>query len=343
MKILFCGYRNPNFITVTEYSERALAAAGAEVRFFNDRGFALPGRLRESVPLLGRLDLAALNRRLVRAAAAYRPDVVLACGGTRVLPSALRGLRDMGIATVLWTIDPPQLDSPALLAAAPFYDRIFCGGTEAVELFEQAGIKGAEFLPFACDPAVHRPLPAGEAAAAACDICFMGSVHPELYPGRVKLLESISDLDLKVWGPGTGNIPASSPLFKRVAGGQVPPDLWRGIYASARIVLCMHFSDPRGKYPCYQASPRVYEAMACGAFLLCDAQKDVLSLFREGEHLAVFRGAGDLREKINYYLAAPAERAAIAAAGRAEVLAKHTYLHRMKALLGSVRRYEERA
>lgn len=339
MKILFSGYRNPDFITITEYSERAFAAVGAEVLFFNDRAFLLPGRLRERIPMLGRLDLEVLNRRLLRAAAEARPDVVFACGGTRLLPSTLAVLKNMRIKTVLWTIDPPQQDSDALLAAAPFYDHVFCGGTEAVELFDRGGIKGQMWLPFACDPGIHKRMIQStvDDGDFACDICFVGSVHPGLYPGRIKMLESISDMNLKVWGPGTETIPAASPLKKCVAGGKTPAETWMRVYSSAKITLCMHYSDPAGKYPCYQASPRVYEAMACGAFLLCDAQRDVLSLFKDGEHLAIFNGAAELREKIIHYLARPAEMAAIAAAGRQEVLSKHTYRHRMETVIRSLR------
>lgn len=335
MKILFAGYRNPHFITVTEYAEKAFAAAGAEVRFFSDRKYILPGRLRQMSSFLEDLELRALNRRLLREAAREKPDMFFACGGIRILPSTLLALKNVGIKTALWSIDPPREDFEQLVKAAPHYDHIFCGGSEAMELFRRVGINNALWLPFACDPGIHKrkELTGAEAGAFGCDLCFVGSVHPGLYPVRVKLLESISDMDLKVWGPGVETIPDSSPLKKRVAGAQVPPESWLRIYSSAKIALCMHYSDPGGKYPCYQASPRVFEVMACGAFLLCDAQKDVTSLFEDGKHLVLFHNAEELREKAAYYLANPEKREAIARAGRAEVLGRHTYLDRIKAVL----------
>jgi spore maturation protein CgeB len=96
-------------------------------------------------------------------------------------------------------------------------------------------------------------------------------------------------------------------------------------------VLVIRYPD--GHYPVHQASPRVFEALACGAFVLTDQQKDVLALFREGEHLVAFSDAADLDRKIEYYLAHPGERQRIAAAGRAEVLRRHTYTHRIARLL----------
>lgn len=339
MKILFFGYRNPDFITVTEYSERAFKAAGAEVDFFCDRSFYTPGTIRRAIPPLDNFELRLLNRRLLAEAAKVKPDAFLACGGTRVLPATLTALREMGITTVLWTTDAFSEVSLPLLSTAPMYDRIFCGGTEAIEVFTQAGIGGAKWLPFACDPEIHgKPVSStAEDGSLACDLCFVGSVHPALYPDRVKLLESISDFNLKVWGPGAETIPETSPLRKRVSGGKLRPELWLRAYSSAKIVLCMHYADPAGKYPCYQASPRVYEALACGAFLLCDAQKDVLSLFEDGRHLAIFRDAAELRKKIEYYLANSEEREAIAREGRNEVLKKHTYLDRVRVVLESLK------
>lgn len=344
MRILFAGYHNPHFITVTEYAEQAFAAAGADVRFFSDREFFIPGRIRQSSPLLEGLELRALNGRLLRKAEKEKPDIFFACGGLRILPFALSSLQGRGIKTILWTIDAPKGDFEPLLKAAPNYDHIFCGGSEAVELFRGAGINKAVWLPFACDPEVHkkRELSELEKRELGCDVCFVGSVHKQIYPWRLKILESVSDADLKVWGPGTEHLPAASPLRKKIMGGHTPPELWTKIYSAAKIVLCLHYSSNDGnQYPCYQASPRVYEAMACGAFLMCDAQKDILSLFEDGRHLVIFKDAEDLRKKIAYYLANPEKRETIARAGRDEVLKKHTYLDRMKVILESVRQYEK--
>ena len=79
--------------------------------------------------------------------------------------------------------------------------------------------------------------------------------------------------------------------------------------------------------------------MACGGFLMCDAQKDVLSLFDDGKHLVVFRDAGELREKITHYLANAEKRKTIARTGREEVISKHTYRNRMEEVMRTVRKH----
>ncbi len=106
------------------------------------------------------------------------------------------------------------------------------------------------------------------------------------------------------------------------------------IYSSAKMAVVIHYQD--GRTPCYQASPKVYEMLACRCFLLSDSQPDVLSLFKDGEHLAVFRDIAELREKIRYYLENVKEREKIASEGCIEVARKHTYAHRIKEMLSIV-------
>lgn len=337
MKILYSSCTNPDFPTITDYTADAIRKAGHDVRYFDDRCYLLPGRVRARVRSLQRWDLERINRRLIAAADEYRPYACLVAGGTRILPGTVRRLRERGIATVLWTIDAPA-DFANILSCAPLYDHLFCGGTEALDIFSKAGIRHAQWLPFACDPDIHsrRPLTAEEKEAYDCDIAFVGTLDPAIYPRRIALLEALSEFKLAVWGPGAGLIPSGSPLKKCVRGERMTHHAWTGIYSTAKIVLCMHFRDPRGVVPCYQASPRVYEAMACGAFLMVDDQKDVASLFRDGEHMVSFRNTDELRKKVIYYLDHRDERNRIAENGRKEVYGKHTYVHRIRKIISTI-------
>lgn len=114
------------------------------------------------------------------------------------------------------------------------------------------------------------------------------------------------------------------------------PKEWAKIFSASKIVFHSHYRDPSGKVPCYQASPRVYEALACGAFLVVDRQRDVLRFFTPGEDLAVFDDVKALRELVTYYLNHPKEASKIAKQGRKKVLAHHTYRHRVKQILDIV-------
>ena len=114
------------------------------------------------------------------------------------------------------------------------------------------------------------------------------------------------------------------------------PVEWIKIFTASKILFHSHYREPIGMMPHYQANPRVFEALACGILLVIEKQKDVLSLFEAGKHLVVFEDVEDLSAKVLYYLNNEDERKRIAENGRREVLEKHTYRHRVKAILDIV-------
>ena len=250
------------------------------------------------------------------------------------MPKTIDTIKSRGIKTALWTIDAPKEFEPVRKAAA-HYDFIFTGGSEAYDILKDVGVKNLYFLPFACDPDIHKPqrLTEEEKKLYGCDIAFVGTLDPDVYPFRTRILEAISDFDIGVWGPGTEKIPITSPLRQKIRGKEISPEVWIKIYSQAKIVLCLHYKDPQGKIPCHQASPRVYEAMACGAFLMVDDQRDVRKLFENRKELVVFKNITELKRLLSYYLKRPEERRSIAAMGRTKVLKRHTYHHRVKDLL----------
>ena len=333
MKILFSGYHNPYFFTITEYMERAIESLGHELFVFDDRQHIIPGRIRARIEWLNKFDLNHINREMVSLALKTKPDIAIITGGHRITASTIRTLKNNGICTVLWTIDAP-LNFQPIIDVAPFYDHIFCQGTEAIELLDQEGIQGAQWLPMACDPNEHRPveLSAEEKKHYGNDVVFVGSY----YSNRVELFENLSDFDFGIWGPGWEKLEVKSKLRRCIKGSHTPPSEWLKIYSASKIILVTHYQDPEERFPVYQASPRVFEAMACGAFVILDNQRDVFSLFKDGEHLIRFDNPGEVAKKIKYYLDHSEERERIALQGREEVLKNHTYEHRIEKLLSVV-------
>lgn len=334
IKVLFSSNINPNFKTFTEYIEDAFKANGCDTLFFENRDFVIPGRIRDKIKILHKVDLKLCNNKLLRVANTYKPDFFLEAGGWNILPSTLDSLKKKHIKTILWTNDPP-FDFKPIMNSAPYYDYIFTQGTEAYEIFEKLKIKNLHWMPFACDPKIHKPVTISdtERVMYGCDVSFVGSGWPGLNNRRIGLLESLAEFNLGIWGPGWHNLSVTSPIKSFVRGGQTKPDEWIKIYSASKISFCSHHHDPSGKVPCYQASPRVFEVMACGTMLMCDDQPDVRRLFMDGEHLVIYRDIDELREKVSYYLEHEDERKRIAENGMREVLEKHTFTYRVKAIL----------
>lgn len=330
MNVLFSGYHNPHYWTVTEYIEEAIRALGHAIRIVDEGRHILPGRLRQRASFIDQVDLQWFNRQVLRACDRFGPDLFIASGGERILHSTVTAMKKRGIRTALWTIDPPSHFAP-ILRGAPAYDHVFCQGSEAVDILKEKGISRLTWLPMACAPDDRQPVHRAreDRDARGHDVVFVGS-H---YPVRERFFEVLADLDLAIWGPGWDRLPGDSPLKGRVLSAHTTPEQWRKIYATAKIVLSVHYRDPLGVIPCHQASPRVFEALACGAFVLTDRQRDVMTLFRDGEHLVAFEDGEDLRRKVEAYLRCPDERERIAGNGRTEVLSRHTYRDRLAVLL----------
>jgi spore maturation protein CgeB len=333
MKVLFSGHHNPHFITITEYLEKAVQSLGHELIVFEDRQHTIPGRIRERLHLLDQYDLKIINSKMLSLASAAKPDIAIVTGGHRISGETIKKLKNDGVVSILWTIDPPLYFQP-ILEVAPFYDHIFCQGTEAIELLDRVGIKYAQWLPMACDPAYHHTVECtlADREKYGSDVVFVGSYYPE----RAALFEKMADFDIAIWGPGWEHLPKSSRLVEKIRGQHTMPDDWLKIYSTSKIILSAHYQAPEAGFPVYQASPRVFEILACGAFQLCDDQRDVFSLFKDGHDLIKFSDGNDLIAKVEYYLHNPQKRHIIAEQGRKTVLARHTYHDRIKELLTKI-------
>jgi len=308
--------------------EKALGYLGHEVIAFDDTRFMIPGRIRARLFYLHQWDLNRLNHKLVKLAKEQKPDCCMIVGGHNVLPQTVAKIKEMGIPIALWTSDVP-VNFKNILETAPFYDHLFCAGSEAMDIFHSRGFKNVSWIPFACDPYFHKSivLSPQEQELYAKDIVFVGSY----YPNRARLLEGIADFNLGVWGPYWQKLAPESPLKQKAVDSKINYNQWVKIFNGSKINVVVHYQD--GKVACHQASPKLYEAMACGCFVLCDRQKDALSLFKDKHHLVFFENEVDLREKINYYLIHDKERKDIALAGQQEVLSRHTYQDRLKLMI----------
>ncbi len=331
MKIVLAGYKNPAFPTIAEFCELALADEGHETTFFFDRHHRLPAILRTRIPFAQDLDLRLINADLLSLVEKCRPDLMLALGGTRITPLAIDRLGRRGVKTVLWTVDAP-VDFSAERKSASHFDYVFCGGSEAEGILRKDGVPNAEWLPFACDERAYHPvsISSEEAKKVGHDVLFIGSY----YPNRWEILRQLGKFNVGIFGPGWSKADLSGMCNISIHEKNLRFDQQLSLYASAKIIVIIHFQN--GETPCYQASPKVYEALACKCFVLVDKQKDVFSLFRSGEHLVGFDSAEDLKAKIRRYLDLPEERARIAGNGYRETLARHTYRRRIEEMIRKV-------
>lgn len=222
------------------------------------------------------------------------------------LAHLLPGIANLPMPTAVWTdiILPLNVD---LLPCLKLFDVVFCTQKDSLPAIAAAGILNAEWLPFAFDTTLDDPAP----QERRYDVGFVGSLdQPATQAERrhvLGLLEAryrMNDYRRAVYGTEMLNA-----------------------YRQSRIVV--NIPVPGG------FNMRTFEALAGGALLLTKAVGNgQAELFQDGVHLVTYRDTDDLLAKVEYYLRHDRERKEIAAAGRREILSRHTYLHRAEHVLG---------
>jgi spore maturation protein CgeB/GT2 family glycosyltransferase len=235
----------------------------------------------------------------------------------------LRGLSHYtprpGQFNVLWSIShPADLTGPE----CDGFDLV-CAASQAFAAELEAGTSApVVVLQQATDPRVFKPDPTPEAAH---ELVYVANSRNVLRPIPRDLLPT--DRDLAVFGANwQGLIDASYVLAEHV-----PNDALRHIYSSAGIVLCDHWDDMREKG---YISNRIFDALACGAFVLSDDVEGLEALL--GEAIAIYRSKDELHELIERFLGEPEECRRRAAKGREIVLGAHTFAHVADALLEEI-------
>ena len=225
-----------------------------------------------------------------------------------------------GQVSALWIISHPDLATAEALAP---HDIVFVASDQfAAELTSRMG-RQAIPLHQATDPDRFRPTPGGPVH----ELLFIA--NSRLVRRRVTDALAGTRRDLAVYG-GQWIPELLDPRFLR--GSHVPNEQVPAFYTAASVVLNDHWADMADDG---FLSNRLYDAAACGAFVVSDEVPGLEAEFDGG--IVTFRDAVDLEPLLERYLADPATRSALAARARAAVLARHTFAHRAASLLDVVR------
>jgi glycosyltransferase involved in cell wall biosynthesis len=225
--------------------------------------------------------------------------------------------------SVLWNISHPDLVTAVEQDA---FDLVLTPSARHAEQLAARSSTPVHVLEQATDPTVFFP---EHDPAHARELVFVGNSRGIFRPILKHLLDGGEPVraDLAVWGQGWAGVLPDVVL----SGQHLRNDEVRRAYSSAAIVLNDHWDDMREQGI---LSNRIFDALACGALVVSDHLPEIAERF--GDAVVTYATPADLRAQIDALLADPAQRAERAARGRAEVLAHHTFRHRVDALLASI-------
>jgi spore maturation protein CgeB len=262
---------------------------------------------------------------LVHRAKALQPELILVTYGA-MPPQVVAKLREQcGAKVACWFTDAISNLHRQYLLASPF-DALFLKEPFMVRTFRDKLGLNVHYLPEACNPRWHKPVDVTkvERAVYACDVAAAGSFH--YY--RARMLEAFEGYDLKIWG---SNCPPwiSSPVKGCYTYRYVAEKEKAIAYRCAQVLVnTMHYTEIEG------VNCTLFEAAGCGAFQITDWKPGLPELFEPEREVVTFRTRQELRAKVDYYLAHPAERQEIAARASARAHREHTYEKRLGKMFG---------
>jgi len=285
------------------------------------------GSTRRRLPLLSRVFVNKINELLFQISCKYRPDLVLVCEGELLKEAALERIRRVvGSKLVFWTFDDPQLIERHLKVAR-WYDYSLTNSLHAVQTYKENGITSVSYLPWGCDPHIHKRIILDDLKDATykSDVCLYGGFHAR----RVVFLRKISDIRLGIWGRGWNRLPSDDPLRKLWKGSIIWLTELVKMYSGAKIALNIQRTETTAT----TTTSRMWEATACGAMLLTEKVSGIDLAFEVGKEVICYENENDLREKAMFYLSDEEIRRKVASTGQARSRRDHTVSNRLRKII----------
>ncbi len=216
----------------------------------------------------------------------------------------LAGIEDLPCPSACYLIDS-HLHLERHIEIARAFDHVFIAQKEYLQRFRDAGIESLSWLPLACDPEIHGKREVDKLH----DIGFVGSLNNHRRTVMLNRLARSFDLH-----------------YERCFLEEMAE-----VYSRSRIVFNVSVKN--------DLNMRVFEALCSGSLLLTDeaAGSGLTDLFQDGRHLVIYHNDDELLELAAHYIENHQERERIAAAGREEVLRKHTYDRRVEQMIETLK------
>jgi hypothetical protein len=299
----------------------------------------------------------AINRSALAAARSFRPDLIWAEKQEFLRPETIEALGEGGAIRVHFTPDPyfwlEWRRTPLMDAAFGRFDvLVYCKAYEKAH-YEALG-RPLIYMPLGYCDQTHRPLPPRD-PDWRCGAGFLGGWEPRrqaLMHAVTAALEGDAQIRGGYWefladgrwslrrqlilgrlaGKEPYRIARDEVVASALRGGEVYGDDYARALSGARIGL----GFLRQICP-DQHTTRTFEIPACGSLLLADRTEDHQSFFEEGREAEFFDGRDELVDKARFYAIHEAERARIAAAGRARCeRSGYAYVDRLRPVMAQI-------
>ncbi len=234
--------------------------------------------------------------------------------------------REKGIPTLFWNKEDP-VHHQKFMCSAKLVDHIFTTDANMKNSYQaKTGNPNVHALPFAAQPALHKPAPlAGRKQRACFAGSWYGNRHAERGEAMQWLLQAANrhGLDIYDRNHGTGIFPFPEE-YQAGIKGSLPYKELCDEYSRYRVFLNVNsVTDSPTMF-----SRRVFELMACGTPVVSTYAKGIENLF-DSDAVWLVHSQEEADEALHTLMTDDAEWRRRSLAGIREVFAKHTYAHRL--------------
>ncbi|MBB3192210.1 glycosyltransferase family protein [Halomonas cerina] len=234
--------------------------------------------------------------------------------------------REKGIPTLFWNKEDP-VHHDKFMCSAKLVDHIFTTDANMKGSYQaKTGNQNVHALPFAAQPALHKPAPlAGRKPRSCFAGSWYGNRHAERGQAMRWLLQAANRHGLNIYdrNHGTGIFPFPEE-YQAGIKGSLPYKELCDEYSRYRVFLNVNsVTDSPTMF-----SRRVFELMACGTPVVSTYAKGIENLF-ESDAVWLVNSQEEADEAIRTLMTDDAEWRRRSLAGIREVFAKHTYAHRL--------------
>ncbi len=262
------------------------------------------------------------------------PSMVLCIGSylpeTAYFGEISRAARAASVPLVFWATEDPY-EKDASHRIEPFFDAIFTCDRGTCRYYDHPMVF---HLPLAGSPAHHQSV-CRRKAVRPIDVLFCGVAFANRREILSGLRPHLADLKVAIVGPGWSGLgPGCSD--RRVNG----PHLMQ-LYAQSRIVLnlgrSLGFENSRYVIAASTPGPRTFEAAMAGSLQLF--HEDTLELRRYFDETQIpgFSAPADFAALRDRYLGSETLRFEAAVSAQRRALAQHSYAHRAREMIATLR------
>lgn len=284
--------------------------------------------------IVGPMDLAGANEKILRYAANGNTDVLWIDKGLTIKAATIKAVKNLSAKCLIVGYSPDDMagrhnQSGQFLRSLPLYDIFFTTKSYGVKELRELGCPQVVFIVNGYDEQTHRPVPvtSQDRLRFGGEVGFIGDYERERAEAILYLAEN--SISVRVWGPNWDRKCKFSHPNVKIEGRP----LWGDDYAKAICCFDINLNFLRRINRDLQTS-RSVEIPACGGFMLAERTDEHLKLFEEDKEAVFFSSNDELLEKTRYYLAHPQQRKAIAECGRQRCLKSgYSNHHRLRKML----------